>query len=93
MAADNCGNSQQHDSPKRGMRRVVSFSNDVVCHEIPKLAPSNKRIMFYDQSDFRRFQAQERHRQDKEAADALLSMMAQSNRRQNVSYTYSSFVM
>jgi hypothetical protein len=65
--------------PTRGVKRKVSFSEGVTMHEVPTLDPCRKRSMFYDKTDLRRFQIQERDRKDQEAADILLSSMAQGN--------------
>jgi len=60
---------------KRGVKRKVSFSSDVTTHDVPSVLPDCKRMLYYNRTDFRFFQSQERKRLDSEAADLLLQLM------------------
>ena len=62
---------------KKSLRlRSVSFNDSVVTYLLPTVAPSVKLVLFYNDDDFRRFQAQENRRKDAEAAQNLLRMLA-----------------
>jgi hypothetical protein len=62
---------------KKVLRRLsVSFNDSVVTHLLPSVTPSVKQVLFYNLDDIRRFQEQEKKRQDAEAAQHLLRMLA-----------------